>query len=91
MKAAIVELGLHAKGYAAGPSARCAGAAGIGGLYIHYAALENCPVVLLEAARAGLPVAARRAAGRELLESSAASRCIRPYDRRRSIATLLRC
>ena len=27
-------------------------------LYIHYATLENCPVVMLEAARAGLPSAA---------------------------------
>jgi glycosyltransferase involved in cell wall biosynthesis len=27
-------------------------------LYIHYATLENCPIVLLEAARAGLPSAA---------------------------------
>lgn len=27
-------------------------------LYIHYAGLENCPVVLIEAARAGLPLAA---------------------------------
>jgi glycosyltransferase involved in cell wall biosynthesis len=27
-------------------------------LYVHFAAMENCPVVLLEAARAGLPIAA---------------------------------
>ncbi len=27
-------------------------------LYVHYANLENCPLVLLEAARAGIPVAA---------------------------------
>ena len=37
--------------------------------YIHYSSLENCPVALLEAARAGLPVAAVAAGGvPELLE-----------------------
>jgi len=30
----------------------------IGDLYLHYATLENCPVVLLECARGGLPFAA---------------------------------
>lgn len=39
-------------------------------VYVHYSMLENCPVVLLEAARAGLPVAAIPAGGvPELLES----------------------
>lgn len=32
-------------------------------LYVHYAAMENCPMVLLEAARAGLPVAASATGG----------------------------
>jgi glycosyltransferase involved in cell wall biosynthesis len=32
-------------------------------LYLHYAKLENCPVVLLEAARAGLPAATIPAGG----------------------------
>jgi glycosyltransferase involved in cell wall biosynthesis len=32
-------------------------------LYLHYAKLENCPVVLLECARAGLPFAAIAAGG----------------------------
>lgn len=32
-------------------------------LYVHYAAMENCPMVLLEAARAGLPVAAAATGG----------------------------
>src|SRR5439155_7865836 len=27
-------------------------------IYVHYSKLENCPVILLEAARAGLPIAA---------------------------------
>jgi glycosyltransferase involved in cell wall biosynthesis len=32
-------------------------------IYLHYATAENCPVVLVEAARAGLPVAALPAGG----------------------------
>ncbi len=35
----------------------------ISDLYLHYAKLENCPVVLLECARAGLPFAAIAAGG----------------------------
>jgi glycosyltransferase involved in cell wall biosynthesis len=35
----------------------------ISDLYLHYAKLENCPVVLLEAARAGLPAATVPAGG----------------------------
>ena len=31
---------------------------GAANLYVHYAAMENCPVVLIEAARAALPIAA---------------------------------
>jgi glycosyltransferase involved in cell wall biosynthesis len=38
-------------------------------LYIHYAKKENCPVALIEAARAGLPIAAIPTGGTgELLE-----------------------
>lgn len=38
-------------------------------LYIHYAKAENCPIALLEAARAGLPIAAVPAGGAgEILE-----------------------
>ncbi len=36
---------------------------GIADLYLHYATLENCPVTLLEAARASLPLAATPAGG----------------------------
>jgi glycosyltransferase involved in cell wall biosynthesis len=32
-------------------------------VYVHYSKLENCPVILLEAARAGLPIAAIPAGG----------------------------
>jgi glycosyltransferase involved in cell wall biosynthesis len=39
-------------------------------LYIHYAKLENCPVVLLEAARAGVPFAAIPSGGIPELQSS---------------------
>lgn len=39
-------------------------------LYVHYASLENCPVVLIEAARAALPIAALPGGGaRELLDA----------------------
>ena len=38
-------------------------------LYVHYAKAENCPIALLEAARAGLPIAAVPAGGAgEILE-----------------------
>ena len=36
---------------------------GIADMYVHYAAMENCPMVLLEAARAALPVAAAASGG----------------------------
>jgi glycosyltransferase involved in cell wall biosynthesis len=36
---------------------------GLSDVYVHYAAMENCPMVLLEAARAGLPVAAAATGG----------------------------
>ena len=41
----------------------------ISDLYLHYAKLENCPVVLLECARAGLPFAAIAAGGIPELQS----------------------
>ena len=36
---------------------------GAADIYVHYSSLENCPVVLLEAGRAALPVAAIPAGG----------------------------
>jgi glycosyltransferase involved in cell wall biosynthesis len=39
-------------------------------VYIHYAKLENCPVVLLEAARAGIPFAAIPSGGIPELQSA---------------------
>jgi glycosyltransferase involved in cell wall biosynthesis len=36
---------------------------GVADVYVHYAAMENCPMVLLEAGRAGLPLAAAASGG----------------------------
>ena len=58
-------------------------------LYVHYASLENCPLVLLEAARAGLAVAAVPTGG--VPELQAALDCkfdIIPADTRESLNRL---
>ena len=57
-------------------------------VYVHYAALENCPMVLLEAARAGLPMAAAASGGvPELLEEFGGVP-LAPSDTARSLAAL---
>ncbi|HYO11053.1 MAG TPA: glycosyltransferase family 4 protein [Tepidisphaeraceae bacterium] len=58
-------------------------------LYVHYSMLENCPLALLEAARAGLPVAAVPAGG--VPELQAALDCkldIDPADVRGTLGRL---
>jgi glycosyltransferase involved in cell wall biosynthesis len=58
-------------------------------LYVHYSTLENCPLALLEAARAGLPVAAVPAGG--VAELQAALDCkldLDPADIRETLARL---
>jgi glycosyltransferase involved in cell wall biosynthesis len=61
----------------------------IADLYLHYATLENCPIVLLEAARAGLPFAAIAAGG--IAELQARLECelvLDGSDVRKSLAAL---
>ena len=54
-------------------------------LYVHFALLENCPVVLIEAARAGLPVATVPAGGAaEVLAALGAGVLLDPDDLPRS-------
>jgi glycosyltransferase involved in cell wall biosynthesis len=58
-------------------------------LYLHYATLENCPIVLLEAARAGLPFAAIAAGGiAELQTRLECEVVLDPSDERKSLAAL---
>ncbi|MBV8780281.1 MAG: glycosyltransferase family 4 protein [Phycisphaerae bacterium] len=58
-------------------------------LYIHYAKLENCPVALIEAARAGLPVATVPAGGAaEVLQALRAGVLLDPDDLELSAAKL---
>ena len=58
-------------------------------MYVHYATLENCPLVLLEAARAGTPIAAVPTGG--VPELQAALDCkieLHPDDLRGTLARL---
>lgn len=58
-------------------------------LYLHYAKLENCPVVLLECARAGLAFAAVSAGGiPELQREMGVGLSLDPENLDRSLATL---
>ena len=55
-------------------------------LYIHYAALENCPLALIEAARAGLAFAAVPAGGvPELQQALDCNYQLQPHDLRTSM------
>jgi glycosyltransferase involved in cell wall biosynthesis len=55
-------------------------------LYIHYAALENCPLALIEAARAGLAFAAVPAGGvPELQRALDCTYALQPHDLRASM------
>jgi glycosyltransferase involved in cell wall biosynthesis len=55
-------------------------------LYIHYAALENCPLALIEAARAGLAFAAVPAGGVPELQRALDCTCeLQPHDLRASM------
>jgi glycosyltransferase involved in cell wall biosynthesis len=58
-------------------------------LYIHYAALENCPLALIEAARAGLAFAAVPAGGvPELQQALDCQYELQPHDLRASMDNL---
>jgi glycosyltransferase involved in cell wall biosynthesis len=58
-------------------------------VYIHFAALENCPLALIEAARAGLPFAAVPAGGVPELQSALECKIeLQPHDHRQSLANL---
>jgi glycosyltransferase involved in cell wall biosynthesis len=55
-------------------------------LYIHYAALENCPLALIEAARAGVAFAAVPAGGvPELQQALECNYALQPHDLRTSM------
>lgn len=58
-------------------------------LYIHFALAENCPMVLIEAARAGLPIAALPVGGvPEILSSIDGSVALDAADHQTSLARL---
>jgi glycosyltransferase involved in cell wall biosynthesis len=61
-------LGVRARVKLLGHRRDVAALLGSADLYVHYASAENCPMVILEAARAGLPWAAVPAAGVEELQ-----------------------
>ena len=66
----IVDLGLTEKVQILGMRRDVPALLPVADLYVHYSSLENCPVVLIEAARAGLPIAAVASGGvPELLEA----------------------
>jgi glycosyltransferase involved in cell wall biosynthesis len=57
-------------------------------IYLHYATAENCPVVLIEAARAGLPVAAIPAGGVPELQREIGGLDLTQADHEASLAVL---
>jgi len=58
-------------------------------LYVHYASLENCPLALIESARAGLPFAAVPAGGVPELQTALGCRIdLTPHDLRQSLDNL---
>jgi glycosyltransferase involved in cell wall biosynthesis len=69
IEAAVAELGIGSKVRLLGFRSDVPDILPLADVYVHASLLENCPMVLLEAARAGLPVAAVPAGGvPELLE-----------------------
>jgi glycosyltransferase involved in cell wall biosynthesis len=69
IEAKIEKLGLKSNVLLLGHRADVSALLPMADLYIHYAKKENCPVALIEAARAGLPIAAIPTGGTgELLE-----------------------
>jgi len=70
IESSIAELGIGSKVRLLGFRRDVAHLLPLADLYVHASLLENCPIVLLEAARAGLPVAAVPAGGvPELLDA----------------------
>jgi len=63
IEAAVAELGIASKVRLLGFRRDVPDLLPLADLYVHASLLENCPIVLLEAARAGLPVAAVPAGG----------------------------
>jgi glycosyltransferase involved in cell wall biosynthesis len=63
IRAKIESLGLHRRVALLGRRTDVPSLLNLADLYVHYSTLENCPMVLLEAARAGLPWAAIPVAG----------------------------
>jgi glycosyltransferase involved in cell wall biosynthesis len=58
-------------------------------LYVHYASLENCPLALIESARAGVPFAAVPAGGVPELQTALGCRIdLTPHDLRQSLDNL---
>ncbi|HZL34735.1 MAG TPA: glycosyltransferase family 4 protein [Tepidisphaeraceae bacterium] len=57
-------------------------------IYVHHATMENCPVALLEAARAARPIAAARGGGAGELLDALGGTSMQPGDLRSSLAAL---
>jgi len=82
----IAEMNLHAAVTLLGHRRDVAAILPLADLYIHYAALENCPLALIEAARAGLAFAAVPAGGvPELQQALDCKFELQPHDLRGSM------
>lgn len=84
----IARLGISGKVRLLGFRKDVADLLGIADLYVHYAAMENCPMVLIEAARAGLPVAAAASGGVPELLAELGGTPLDSADPTRSLAAL---
>jgi len=86
---AIAAKGLAGKAMLLGARSDVPALLKISDLYLHYAKLENCPVVLLEAARAGVPFAAIPAGGiGELQRALGLQIELDEHDREKSLRAL---
>ena len=63
IEAAVSRLGIGDRVHLLGHRTDVAELMRVGDIYVHHAKAENCPLVLIEAARAGLPVAAMPVGG----------------------------
>ena len=89
VEAAIERLGLREHVRTLGHRTDVASLMQLADLYVHYATAENCPTVLLEAARAGLAIAAVPVGGiPEILEALGEAATLPPDDHDSSIARL---
>jgi glycosyltransferase involved in cell wall biosynthesis len=85
----ITSLGLQDRVHCLGFRSDVPALLAISDLYVHYAKLENCPVVLLEAARAGVPAATVPAGGAAEILAALGAGVLLNADAEKSLQSLM--